>query len=94
MSQSPMVCGPGHEFQLVADRVQNCAVRLNGFTDEIRAVQAIDWQSPAGEAFRQGMTQHLRNVGQLHDAAMDAVAALRQLAEMAAAEGLSRSAGG
>lgn len=93
-TNQPMgMCGPGYELYSIAESIRSCAARLDGLTEQIRSVRAIDWQSPAGEGFRQCMYEHLINVGKLHESTVAAATATVRMAELAAAEELSRPAG-
>lgn len=88
-----MMCGPGYVYFALADAIRSCATKLETSTDRIRAVQAIDWQSPAGEAFRQCMYEDLRNVMNLRDEVINVAAAVERLADAAALEESVRTAG-
>lgn len=94
MDEAGAVCGPGYVYDSLAERIRNCAVRLDAVTDQIRAVQSIDWQSPAGEAFRQCMHEDLRTVMNLRDNIIDAALEVQRLAELAALEESTKAATG
>lgn len=93
-NEGPMTCGgPGYDFYVWAGAIRSCAPKLEASTDRIRAVQSIDWQSPAGEAFRQCMYEDLRNVMNLRDEVVNVAAAVERVADAAALEETARAAG-
>lgn len=81
----PLVCGPGYEYYLIEERVRSCAAQVDDLTGRIQQVHAIDWQSAAGQAFRQSLLEHRRAMAELHDDIFQVAASLRRLADNAAA---------
>jgi hypothetical protein len=93
-NEGPVMCGgPGYDFYVLGERIRSCAAKVEASTDRIRLVQSIDWQSPAGEAFRQCLYEDLRNVMNLRDEVINAAAAVGRLAHLAALEDSARTAG-
>lgn len=94
MNDAPAMCGPGYVYYALAETIRGCAAKLEASTDRIRAVQSIDWQSPAGEAFRQCMYEDLRNVMNLRDEVMGVATAVERKADLAPLEESAKAAAG
>lgn len=87
------VGGPGYSYYLIDERVRHCAERVDELTGRIQLIQGIDWQSPAGEAFRQCLNEHRRTMAEMHDQISYAAALLRRLADSAAAMAAAEGSG-
>lgn len=89
----PLVCGPGYSYYLIEERLRGCAARVGELTGHIQSIQAIDWQSSAGQAFRQSLNEHRRTMADLYDQVSYAAVSVRRLADSAAAVAAAEAGG-
>ncbi|GAB3528141.1 WXG100 family type VII secretion target [Arthrobacter monumenti] len=89
----PLVCGPGYSYYLIEERLRGCATRVDELTGRIQSIQGIDWQSPAGQAFRQCLYEHRRTMTELHEQIAYAAVTLRRLADNVAAVAAAEASG-
>lgn len=91
--EGPLVCGPGYSYYLIEERLRICAARVYELTGRIQSIQGIDWQSPAGQAFRQSLNEHRRTMAGMYDQISYAAVSVRGLADSVAAVAAAEAGG-
>lgn len=87
-----VLCGPGYEYFLLAERVHRCAVELDEIIGRLHGVDQLHWQSPAGAGLRQCLAEQRRSLLQLQQSFGPAEAAITRLGDIIAAEHLTQLA--
>lgn len=72
-----------HEIQQLAVRVVACSRRVEGVLAKFREIQLLDWQSPAGRAYRTSVALQEAELGRAHRRLDDALAAVNRQAQEA-----------
>jgi hypothetical protein len=70
-----------YEVQQLAVRVEACLGRVEGVLAGFREIQLLDWQSPAGHAYRNSVALQEVALGRVREALEDALAAVRRHAQ-------------
>jgi hypothetical protein len=76
------------EIQRLASRVARCAEEVETVLARIRDIQLLDWQSPAGRAYRNSVSLQAAALGRAHGQLTAAMLAVgRHAREVAASAG-------
>ena len=76
---------PGYEVQALAARVEVCLGRVERILAGFREIQLLDWQSPAGRAYRNSVALQEAALGRARVRLEDALASVRRHAQAVAA---------
>ncbi|MBT2533625.1 hypothetical protein J7E83_16145 [Arthrobacter sp. ISL-48] len=74
----------GNEVQQLAARVAGCTGRVEGVLSGFRQIQLLDWQSPAGRAYRNSVALQEAALGRARDRLQDAASAVNSHARAVA----------
>lgn len=81
-------CGsPSYEVQQLAARVASCAGRVEKVLAGFWEIQLLDWQSPAGRAYRDSVALQAAALGRARERLDDAAAAVSRHAHAVSASG-------
>ncbi|HJV98594.1 MAG TPA: hypothetical protein VJ617_05815 [Arthrobacter sp.] len=75
----------GYEVQVLAGRVDVCLVRVEAVLSGFRAIQLLDWQSPAGRAYRNSVALQEVALGRARVRLEEALASVRRHSQAVAA---------
>lgn len=89
-----VMCGPGYEYLLLADRVRSCLLHVDAVIDRLQVAETLEWQSPAAEALRQCLAEQKRQLYLMRADFGPAEKLLKQHAEAVAAETAAAEAAG
>jgi len=70
-----------HEVQNLAARVAACSTRVEGVLASFRDIQLLDWQSPAGRAYRNSVALQEVALGRARVRLEDALVAVNRHAQ-------------
>lgn len=70
-----------YEIQQLAVRVVACSRRVEGVLANFREIQLLDWQSPAGRAYRTSVALQEAALGRAHRRLEEALAAVHRQAQ-------------
>lgn len=82
------------DVQLLAGRVEACADRLDAVLARLSQLQLMDWQSPAGIAYRTSMGLQAAALARARDRLNLAAAAVRRHAQNVSVSSMRTAAGG
>jgi hypothetical protein len=82
----------GYEVQDLAARVAICADRVARILAGFREIQLLEWQSPAGRAYRNAVALQEVQLGSARVAIEDAVAAVNRYAQEVASASAASAA--
>jgi hypothetical protein len=71
----------GYEVQVLAARVDACLERVDRILAGFREIQLLDWQSPAGRAYRSSVALQEAALGRARDRLEEAKASVRRHAQ-------------
>ena len=83
-----------YEVQLLAGRVEACAEQVEAVQARLRQLQLMDWQSPAGLAYRSNLRARAIALTSARDAVRAASLAVRRHSVQVAGSALPAAAGG
>jgi hypothetical protein len=84
----------GFEVQLLAGRMEACAEQVHAVQARLSQLQLMDWQSPAGQAYRSSVRGHAIALSGARDEVLAAALALRRHSVNVAESALPAAAGG
>ena len=67
-----------YEVQLLAARVDGCLARVEAVLGSFREIQLLDWQSPAGRAYRNSVALQEVSLGRSRGRLEDALASVKR----------------
>jgi hypothetical protein len=70
-----------YEVQVLAGRVDACVARVDNVLASFRGIQLLDWQSPAGRAYRNSVALQEAALGRARDRLEEAKASVRRHAQ-------------
>ena len=71
----------GYEVQVLAGRLEVCLGRVEDVLARFREIQLLDWQSPAGRAYRNSVALQEVTLGRARVRLEEALAAVRRHAQ-------------
>lgn len=71
----------GYEVQVLAARVEACLGRVDTVLAGFRGIQLLEWQSPAGRAYRNSVALQEAALGRARDRLEEAKASVRRHAQ-------------
>ncbi|MFP3460798.1 hypothetical protein R5O87_08130 [Arthrobacter globiformis] len=83
----------GFEVQLLAGRMEACAEQVDAVQARLSQLQLMDWQSPAGQAYRSRLRGHAIALAGAREGVLAAALALRRHSVNVAGAALPASGG-